>query len=240
VSRIHAFELNDQPWLPEVLRRGETEYLERALDLARPFTPLVPKLAALLEQHGDRVIDLAAGSGGPWRSLRDEVAAARGGRAPEVIATDLYPRAGVRAVDARSVPADLSGVRTMFDAFHHLRPDDARAVLADAHARRAPILIAEATSRRAPVVIASFLLIPLLVLALTPTVRPWSGWRLLLTYVLPVLPLIIWWDGVVSCLRTYRPEELRKLTAGLDGFTWETAEIRTRGGVISYLLGAPS
>lgn len=27
LPRVHAFELNDQPWLPEALRRAETDYL---------------------------------------------------------------------------------------------------------------------------------------------------------------------------------------------------------------------
>ena len=33
-------------------------------------------------------------------------------------------------VDAVKVPAERTGLRTMFQAFHHLRPDQARAALA--------------------------------------------------------------------------------------------------------------
>ena len=248
LPRIQFFEWNDQPWLPETLRRSATEYLATVLDLGRPFSPLAPRLAALLDRHGDRVIDLASGGAGPWRTLRDDVAAARGGRAPEVTMTDLHPneRAAQRGlvyepapVDAREVPERLVGVRTMFDGLHHFRPDDARAVLGDACRRRAPILVADATNRRIAVVLASLVLVPLLVLLVTPFVRPLSGWRLLFTYVVPVLPLLIVWDGVVSCLRTYTPDELRALGAGLDGFTWEAGELRTRGAIVTYLIGEP-
>ena len=56
---------------------------------------------------------------------------------------------------------------------------------------------------------------------------------------MPVLPILIAWDGVVSCLRTYTPDELRRLSAGLDGFTWETGELRTRGAIVTYLIGEP-
>jgi hypothetical protein len=40
-----------------------------------------------------------------------------------------------KPVDATQVPAELFGFRTFFSAFHHLRPDQARAVLADAAAK---------------------------------------------------------------------------------------------------------
>jgi len=252
MSRIHAFEWNDQPWLPETLRRAETEYLATVIALARPFAPLAPRIAQVLDRAGtDRVVDLASGGAGPWPGLAAAIDTARG-RAPAVTLTDLYPnqRAFERAataglaheptpVDARAVPPHLSGVRTMFDALHHLRPGDARAVLADAHRAGAPIVIAEATSRRLAPILGSLLFVPLAVLLLTPAIRPWSLSRLVFTYLVPVLPLLILWDGIVSCLRTYRPDELRALTRGLDGYRWEAGEIRRRASIVTYLIGEP-
>lgn len=249
LPRLHLFEWNDQPWLPEVLRRAETDYLATMIELGRPFAPLAPKIAAVVERHGDRIVDLASGGAGPWRSLRGEIAAARGGGAPQVTLTDLYPNVrsargtelayASESVDARAVPRRLTGVRTMFDALHHHRPDDARAILADAYRAGAPIVIGEATSRRLPIILASAVLVPVLVLLFTLLVRPFSGWRLLFTYLIPILPLLILWDGIVSCLRTYRPDELFALTAGLDGYRWEAAELRTKAAMITYLIGEP-
>ena len=126
----------------------------------------------------------------------------------------------------------------MFDTLHHLRPRDARAVLEDAYRARVPIVIGEAMSRR-PVILLTTSLIPLFVLLLTPRIRPLSGWRLLFTYAIPILPLVISWDGFVSCLRTYRPTELSTLTRGLDGFRWEAGEVRHKGAVLTYLIGEP-
>jgi len=252
LPRLQAFEWNDQPWLPETLRRAETEYLAKVIAVARPFTAIAARIAGVLDRAGtDRVVDLASGGAGPWPSLAGEVAAARG-RAPAVTLTDLYPnqRAFERAaalglahdatpVDARAVPPELSGVRTMFDALHHLAPDDARAVLADAHRAGAPIVVVEATSRRLSVILGSLIFIPLAVLFLTPAIRPFSLARLVFTYLVPVLPLLITWDGIVSCLRTYRPDELRALTAGLDDYRWEAGELRGRGSIVTYLIGEP-
>jgi hypothetical protein len=245
LPRLQLFEWNDQPWLPEPLRRAETEYLATVLGIARPFAPLAPRVAALAATCSHRVVDLASGSGGPWRTLHGDVAAA-GGVDPRVTLTDLYPNTRVGAghyehepVDARAVPSRLSGLRTMFDGFHHLRPDDARAVLADAHHAGAPIVVAEATNRRVHVVAASIVIVPLLVFVLTPLIRPFSVARLVLTYVLPILPLLIVWDGVVSCLRTYRPDELMAMTRGLDGFRWSAGETKSRGSIVTYLIGEP-
>jgi len=244
VPRLHLFEFNDQPWLPEVLRRAETDYLRTIIELTKPFAPLAPKLAELAERHGDKVVDLASGGAGPWRTLRTQIA-----RPLELTMTDLFPNerayraAGLsferQPVDAKAVPPHLSGIRTMFDALHHHRPAEARAVLADAHRARAPIVIGEATNRRVLVILPTLLLLPLFILFITPLIRPVSGWQLLLTYLIPIVPLLILWDGVVSCLRTYRPAELLELTKGLDGYRWEANELKKGGSFVTYLVGEP-
>jgi hypothetical protein len=177
------------------------------------------------------------------------------GRPVRVTMTDLYPNrpafaraaeatggavAGEPApVDARAVPPRLSGIRTLFDALHHFRPADARGVLADAYQQRQPIVVVEGTRRSAAAVL-GMLLVPLIVLLITPRIRPWSWAQLVLTYLVPIVPLLVLWDGVVSCLRSYRLPELRALTAGLDDdYTWDVGEYRRRGGVVTYLIGTP-
>src|SRR5207237_4443009 len=67
-------------------------------------------------------------------------------------------------VDATRVPAELSGFRTMFSAFHHLRAEQARAVLADAVARGEGIGVFECADRH-------LLALTLVLLALTTPIR---------------------------------------------------------------------
>ena len=78
----------------------------------------------------------------------------------------------------------------MFALFHHFHPEAAQSNLRDAFQNRRPICVFEATSRSAPA-IATAILIPLPVLLLTPRVRPLSWTQILFTYLLPILPLLI-------------------------------------------------
>jgi len=146
-------------------------------------------------------------------------------------------------VDATSVPAELSGIRTMFASFHHFRPDVARAILRNAFEQRRPICIFEGTSRTWGM-IASAMLIPFLVPVLTPMVRPVSWLQICFTYLVPILPLLIFWDGLVSQLRTYSAQELEAFTRDLESpeYRWEAGliEIPRMPAGVPYLIGQPA
>jgi hypothetical protein len=80
------------------------------------------------------------------------------------------------------------------------------------------------------------------VLLFTPLIRPLTLPRVLLTYVVPLFPLVIFWDGLVSALRAHRPEELRRMTESLqrEGYTWEVGMARVPGKPpVTYVLGLP-
>lgn len=240
VARIHLVELHDLASCPGSLRDALTDFLAFALNLARTYEPAVPLLRRALSRTGaTRIVDLCSGAGGPWPWLAAEM------NVP-VLLTDLYPHRGRVAglhrvpVDARSVPAELKGFRTLFTSFHHFRPADARAILADAVRRGEGIAVFEAASRR-PADLALVTLTWLGVLAAAPFVRPFRWSRLLWTYLPPLLPLVGTFDGVVSCLRWYSPGELRALVQGFDTFEWDIGEARAPHSPLqmTYLIGVP-
>ena len=250
LPRIHLFEFLDQPWLPGWLRRGEVDYLRVVLDRLRPYDGVAPQLAELLRTTGtDQIVDLCSGTGGPSRTLLPALRAVHG--QAEVVLTDLHPTPeqdlppGVRyrdtPVDATRIPEELTGVRTLFEGLHHFPPERARALLADAAARGVAFAAFELTQRTLPYLLVQSLLIVPLVWGFTPLIRPLRGWRLALTYLVPILPLIILWDGVVSSLRTYAPADLERLTTGLggDGYRWRSGVQRVRGMVLTYVIGQP-
>ncbi|HXP80504.1 MAG TPA: hypothetical protein VN976_11405 [Verrucomicrobiae bacterium] len=145
-------------------------------------------------------------------------------------------------VDATKVPVELDGFRTMFSSLHHFPPAQARAILQNAVDAKQGIGIFEVTSRTASALAMMFLWF-LTPFVFTPSIRPFRWSRLFYAYVLPIIPLVLLFDGLVSCLRTYQPRELRELIEGLAApeFQWETGEQSgTFGGLpITYLIGYP-
>jgi hypothetical protein len=144
-------------------------------------------------------------------------------------------------LDARAVPPRPGACRTIFSSFHHFDRRDARRILQDAVAARAPIAIFEFTERTfARLWRLTFA--PLLVWCDTWRMRPRGFARVFWTYVVPVVPLIYTWDSIVSHLRTYSTSELATLTDGLAGHTWEIGAIPTRFSClrILYVVGLPA
>lgn len=143
-------------------------------------------------------------------------------------------------VDATQVPAELKGLRTIFNSFHHFAPESARLVLASALAAQQPIGIFEIPERSLSSIL-PFLMTPLFVAIATPLIRPFRWSRLLWTYILPLVPLTCWWDGLVSQLRAYSVEELLELTRGLEDYEWNADRVGIAGtpGHLTYLLGSP-
>jgi len=250
MSRLHVFEIHDQPWCPPSLRDALTDFLQFTINLGRAYDGIVPMLRdAIVRSGATRVLDLCSGAGGPWPSWLRETRGTAPGFATPVVLTDKYPnrlaQSGVLPfhpvpVDATAVPSDLEGFRTLFTSFHHFRPAVARDILVDAVRQRQGIGVFE-ISRRAPLDIALIAFTWLAVLAFVPFIRAFRWSRLAWTYLPPLLPLVGAFDGVVSCLRTYSPAELRELLHGLDSYDWQVGETRTPRSplVVTYLVGVP-
>ena len=256
MGRIHLFELEDQGWFPRPLRDAGTDFVRFMAETGNLYEPIVPELKqALIETGSEELLDLCSGGGGPVPSLQKRLAA--DGCAVRVTLTDRFPnrpafararwqsRGGVdfsdEPVDATAVPPHLSGFRTLFASFHHFRPEAAQRILQDAVDQRRPIAAFEVTVRNVLVALGS-LFLAFLVLLATPFIRPFRWSRLFWTYVIPIVPLFVAWDGCVSCLRTYSVQELQALVAGLgpNDYIWQIG--RKRGVLspgVTYLIGYP-
>ena len=256
MARLHLFEVEDFPRCPRLLRDTLTNLLRWMIarfHIYEPTTSLLEELLARSPQA--RFIDLCSGGAGPWPSLAPALARSRGRMTP-VLLTDLYPnRAAFRQageesgglicgrlepVDATHVPPELEGVRTIFSAFHHFRPDLARRILCDAALNGAPIGVFEFTERS----LRATLPIPLLLLlavVLSFVQRPFRWARVFWSVVLPLYPLVIAWDGFVSNMRTYSPGELRALVADIEapGYGWKIGKLSRGvfGPRLTYLIG---
>lgn len=257
MGRVHLVELEDLPWFPRVLRDGGTAFLAFAERASGHGRMLLGPLERALDATGERrIVDLCSGGGGPAAVMAGELR--KRGREVTVTLTDLYPnrpaferaaREGGGAVsfhpdpvDATSVPASLPGLRTVWNAFHHLPPPLAKKVLADAVAQRRPVAVFEVVSREIPVLL-GLLFTPITVTLSLPLWRAFRWSWIPLTWLLPVMQLFVLWDGIVSWLRIYSEEELRALVAEIDApdWVWDIGKIRLGGAPIhgTYLVGYP-
>ncbi len=257
MRRRQLVELEDVAWCPRIVRDAGTDWLAFMVNSTKIFASAAPKIrAAMAAANTSCVLDLCSGAGGPWLTLQSELA--KSGPI-DLVLSDLYPnndalsqlctrsrgRLKFRSAptDATDVPVALEGVRTMFNAFHHFRPATARAILTDAVAKRRAIAIFEGADNRAIGLLAMPLQVPALLL-LTPFVRPFRWSRLLFTYVCPLIPAMVMFDGSVSFLRLYSQDERHQLirdTPGHESFEWDIGSTATRGWPIglAHLIGTP-
>ncbi|MCC6245987.1 MAG: hypothetical protein IT353_24350 [Gemmatimonadaceae bacterium] len=257
MPRLNLPEVEDQSWLPRVLRDAMTGYLRVAIGFSKPYAVVAPVLAELTRAHGaDQIVDLASGGGGPWPELHEALRTELG-RHPTVTLTDVNPNltaAGAleqlpglsyrrESVSALAVPPGLSGVRTMFTGLHHFSEAEVKDLFRSAQDAQVPFLAAEATHRSVRGVLVTAL-VPLLVLLLMPLVKPRRPLPLLLTYLPPLLPVLIWWDGFASTLRSYRASEVRTLaeSVAVPGYSWQVEELPAPGAPIpvTLIVGRPA
>lgn len=261
MPRMHLFEWEDQPWLPRSLRDFITHHLQHTFSIpaTAPLREAVADIVipALQRTGQTHIVDVCSGGGGPLIAVLPALSA-RLGEPVTARLTDLFPNVDAfkaieaetegaatgerKSVSAFDVPRDLGKFETIFTALHHFRPEDAKRVLADAAAKGRTIAVIEPFNRKAvlPTTIGGFLL----GVFRTPFMGRMSVARFLWTYPIPIAPLILAWDGCVSCLRAYTPGELESMGQEVaPHYTWEAGErevvLPMAKLTLTFLIGEP-
>ena len=239
MQRHQLFEFNDSPWAPVALRETIIEALSRTLAWGRMLQGLVGPFGEFVARTGAiEVLDLCSGAGGPAAILATELARA-GVRPPRFLMTDLQPNpeawARVRQahpglidfvsepVDATRIPPGLGQgrARVIINALHHFPPELAGAIVRGACEDSPGVFIAEGFER-SPLRLASLALAGIPALYVNPVLAPRHRLqKALLTWFTPAALAASVWDGVVSTLRIYGEDDLRRMVAPLGpAFTW--------------------
>ncbi len=255
MARIHLFEFEDLSWFPSFLRNYGTDFLQFLSNKLKIYRSIIPLLSRAIQHDGtNRIVDLGSGGGGGWLWLHNELLKER----PDLtlVLTDYYPNKSAftytsglldnveyidQPVNALDVPSHLKGVRTMFLLLHHFKPRDAKSILQNALDNGSTIAIFEGQERDLPSIV-GMLVSPISVLLSTPFIRPFKWGRILFTYLIPIVPLFVLWDGLVSALRTYSVPEMQALVDDLEhseSYDWEIGKVKSGPGKILYLLGLP-
>ena len=254
MSRIHFFEIHDQAWCPESVRHGVRDALYTAWKLFF-WRNALPHIHDLIKKSKTPyLLDLCSGGGGPMPLIAQHLEEKSPGFS--ISLSDLFPYKQwenplsksnniqyiSEPIDATDVPPGLAGCRTLFESFHHFRPEQAVGILSDAVQSKQPIAIFEF---QRPSIWHAISHRPILFV-------PFSGWlhlfhtpftwgKLFFT-IIPIIPLVLILDGIISVKRTYSTAELKEVAekAGDVDFRWEIRQSRNLNhGLMTCLIGWP-
>lgn len=258
-NRLPFGEIADQSWCPRVIRNYLTDFLQFSINQTGQYIPVVPRLFYFMQRGGDQhIVDLCSGGSGPWLRIYGIFSRAIG-ESFRIVLTDRSPNLDAfgyahkvskgkivfreEPFDICGLPIGLIGFRTLFGSFHHFTPVQAKQILQDAVDSGQGIGIFEMTDRSVLSVL-GMISAPLFVLLHTPKIKPYRWSRYFFTYILPVVPLVVMLDGVMSCLRSYSIEELVAMTGSITGenYDWEIRKLRSPFSPfpIIYVLGSPN
>lgn len=254
--RLQLFEFEDYDWFPDVIRHGQTDYLHFMISRMNVYKPAAEPVKELIDKTGIAEIqDMCSGGGGGLNTFRDELEK-QTGKQIKITLSDKYPNTGAfeeikkitgGKIDYINSPVDVLNnntgkekIITIFSAFHHFKPADAKKIILDAVNNKIPIAIFEGAEKNIKNFLGILVLTPLIFLLITPFIKPFRLSRILLTYILPLIPIATTWDGIVSVLRMYSTEELMNMAkeCSSNKYIWKTGVLKNKLGTgITYLTG---
>jgi hypothetical protein len=254
--RLHLFEFEDLTWFPAVIRRGQTDYLHFVISKANIYKPAAGMLKEIIKSTGKKeILDLCSGGGGGIDLMQKNLEELTGEKI-KITLSDKYPNIEafekIKNITAGSIdyikePVDVMNVsdtngriRTIFSAFHHFEPGNAKAILKDAVDDNVPIAIFEGASKDIKNFLGILLFTPVICLLVTPFMKPFRFSRLVFTYLIPLIPLATLWDGLVSLLRIYNEKEMLAMANEVtqNGYIWKAGKSKGKlGNDVLYLTG---
>ncbi len=176
-------------------------------------------------------------------------AQATGTQLPKIVCSDLFPDRprlerlrhayGANRLDfvETSVSAlephpELPAARSICSALHHFSPNTARKIVESSLSPRGGLFILEPFTRDWHHLFVFVAIGPWIYMA-APFLAPrFSLTTFLLCTVFPIVPLMIYWDGLVSVMRVHTPEEIEEMIpADLKD------ETHVEFGYVPYALG---
>lgn len=227
---MFLFEFLDLPWIPESLRATVHDVLELCLGMPprQYYEWVASEVLNLAEKfNAEAIVELGAGTAPITSALATASGEQIKSRGVSLQFSDLYPdlpfyqaleqkfpdvvHADRRSVDFLS-PIDYApgSLLVLSAAFHHVRPVDRMLVLRNLSVHR--VAVFEPLRRNlASTCLSLFGFLP----ALTSpwrylNTRPGNMRRIFWCWLVPVAPLIIVWDGLVSCQRCWTAGEWEK------------------------------
>ncbi|WNJ17181.1 hypothetical protein [Pontibacter sp. G13] len=229
MRRIHLPQFTSASWFPAPLKTMVDEFLQgfiAKIGADKPFLPLIHE--AMEQAPNKQLVDIRAeiGSGIPGlvEHIREQ------GWTYE-------------STDNWNPHLQRGGVVVVASGFHRLNPQQARQWLQSMVDQDQTVLVLEGNNNNWWQAVGMLVFVPLSVLLISPIIKPFRMGRMLFTYLLPILPIVICLDGVMALFKLYGPKDLAEVAEGVssEDMAWGSGKMDNgRGGKIMYLIGYQS
>ncbi len=200
--------------------------LEVLYTVSSPYAGFAKPFAE--KNSGKTVYDLCAGGGKSVEFLLKHLDKNPAQNPPHIIATDLQPDITSLEILKQRHPKNFDYIKTsvtvfdppssencsycIFTAFHHFNEDDAVKIIQNMLIKSNSFTIFELTSRHN--IISYFWLIPgFFSFIATPFFAKKWRWQKALFSIIPIIPFMVAFDGLISNLRTYTKQDLERLAS---------------------------
>ena len=260
MKRVQLFEFEDFNWIPDSIRSSMTRLLTVLIKMMGIQHIIAKKVKSILEEKNlSSVVDLGSGAGGAMPLIHEDI--------PQVKMTlsDLHPnKTAIKYINSLSNPnlqyldkpinashfeSAPKGLKTMINCFHHMPPEQAKEILTSAFQAKQPFLIYEMAENKMPLLLwvlmlpISMIIMVIMVLFMTPFVKPLTWQQVVFTYLIPILPFLYAWDGQASMPRMYSMSDMEELLEGLSSndYQWTKEPALNQKGKATgtFVIGLP-
>lgn len=246
---LHLFEFMDHARTPQAIRQTLLDVLDFC---NRDFRPHYQDIAAEILRHLKgtpitQVVELGAGTA----PITQALAGSDSSEHLRLIPSDLYPEPTLwkklenqhpKQVQPAYHPVDFTipqqsvpGSSVVLSATLHHIPTTQRMATLQALAESADLVLIFEPVQKNPVsmFLVLFAVIPALLTPLARWTSPGSVRRVLWCWLVPIVPLMFVWDGLVSCIRQWNRAEWDAATEKLQQHSIEcTADLRLHSATI--------
>lgn len=226
MRRKQITQLINTKWCPRPVKKLCAEFLSWfvvKVNATKPFIPVVEN--ALIESKINNIINLEFDLGAGIETVKPFL--------NQHLAIISIPLSEINTQQQR-------GMYLFVNSFHQLSTISAKKTLAEIAKSRNPVVVVEGNNDSLWQLVGMTIFLPVTVILSAPFVKPFRWSRILFTYIIPVLPVIMVIDGCIGLLKLYNPKDLNELTSSIKvpDYKWTTGKKDNgRGGKIIYLTG---
>ncbi|RXR29429.1 hypothetical protein EQG68_13160 [Flavobacterium piscinae] len=212
-------------WFPKFLKTLVAEFLSwfvLKVNATKPFIPVIEDI--LNKTYNKRIINIEFGIGAGI----------------ETVKPFLNDGVKVDSIAISNFNTSEKGVYLFVNSFHQLNASEAKKILQNIEESGNPVVVVEGNNDSLWQIVGMTVFVPLTVLLTAFFVKPFRISRIIFTYLIPILPIVIVIDGCIALLKLYNPTDLLALTSSLENnnYEWKAGKNDNgRGGKIMYLTG---